>query len=157
MSRENAKSGRRCPNCGGRMRLVNVTLVDRFQAPEASQYDLSVSRRKASRKKASPLTTQEMMCASCAQRSPLWGDTKKPAKVKKVKGNKVKNENKSRKTKKKRVGRFIKFLIFFAMIAVAAYFAYQYRNVLIGYWEPLAGVFKKVEELIAYIKGIFNK
>lgn len=156
MSRENAKSGNRCANCGGRMRLVNVTWVNRFQTPEASQYDSSVSRRKALLGNMPKLSAQEMMCTCCGQRTPLLSG--KPAKVKKEK---VKNDNKNtkkqRKTKKKGVVRFIRFLIFLAIVAVAAYFAYQYKDVLIGYWAPLADVFAKVEELIAFIQKLFNK
>ena len=59
MSRKEVLADNRCPVCGGKMRLVNVTWVNTFQAPEADQYDRSVSRRRGARKKA-PAQTQEM-------------------------------------------------------------------------------------------------
>jgi len=164
MSRENAKSGNRCANCGGRMRLVNVTWVNRFQAPEASLYDSSVSNRKAKLGIAPKLSAQEMMCTCCGQRTPIGGGkSKKPVKVKKAK---VKNDNKNnknnknnkkqRKAKKKGIVGFIKFLIFLVAIAATVYFAYRYKDILIGYWEPLAGVFAVIEKLIAFVKGLLK-
>lgn len=146
MSRVNAKSGNRCPNCGGRMRLVNVTWVDRFQSPEASQYDQSVSRRKALLKIAPKLTTQEMMCASCAQRSPL--SAKEVKKIeKKAKKNKL--DKKARKQRRKRIGRIIKFVIFLAIVAAAVYFGYQYKDTLLGYWETFMGFINSIGEMIS--------
>lgn len=157
MSRENAKSGTRCPNCGGKMRLVKVTWINKFQTPEASQYDLSVSRRK----KKSEASAQQLMCIHCAQRTPITaGKAEKSVKVKngKVKNVASKKDNKkAKRAKKKGVVRFIKFLIFLAVVAVVAYFAYKYKETLIGYWEPLATVFEKVGKLIDFVKGLFNK
>ena len=156
MSRENG--GNRCLNCGGRMRLVNVTWINRFQTPEASLYDSSVSRRKAKLGIKPRLSAQEMMCTCCGQRTPILGG--KTQKAKKVKKEKVKNESKNnkkqRKANKKGIVRFIKFLIFLAIVAAAVYFAYQYKDVLIGYWEPLTGVFAAIDELIAFVTNLFN-
>jgi len=155
MSRENAKSGNRCVNCGGRMRLVNVTWINRFQTPEASLYDSSVSSRKAKLGIVPRLSAQEMMCTCCGQRTPILGGKSKKVKKEKVKPE-GKNNKKKRKTKKKGIVGFIKFLIFLAAIAAIVYFAYQYKDILIGYWEPLEGVFATVEKLIAAVKGFLK-
>ena len=161
MSRENAKSGNRCVNCGGRMRLVNVTWINRFQTPEASLYDSSVSSRKAKLGIVPRLSAQEMMCTCCGQRTPVAGGkvTKaKESKAKTVKPKKVtsevKDSKKRVKVKRKNIVRLIKFLIFLAAIAVTAYFAYCYKDTLIGYWESLEAIFGKVAELIARLRGI---
>ena len=154
MSRENG--GNRCANCGGRMRLVNVTWINKFQTPEASLYDSGVSNRKAKLGIVPKLSAQEMMCTCCGQRTPILGGKSKKVKPEKVKPER-KNNKKKRKSKKNGIVSFIKFLIFLAAIAAIAYFAYQYKDILIGYWEPLAGVFAKVEELITFVKGFFNK
>ena len=86
MSRENEN---RCPNCGGRMRLVNVTRINKFQAPEASLYDSSVTRRKTLLGNLPKLTTQELMCFCCGHRIPFTGkitaQIKKAASAKTVK------------------------------------------------------------------------
>ena len=157
MSRENAKSGTRCPNCGGRMRLVNVTWINKFQTPEASQYDLSVSRRQ----KKAESSAQQLMCTCCAQRTPITvGKAEKRAKIKNGKVKKVaakKESKKAKRAKKTGVVRFIKFLIFLAIVAAAVYFAYSYKDTLLGLWAPLADVFQKIDELIAFVQGFFNK
>ena len=149
MSRVNAKSGNRCPNCGGRMRLVNVTWVDKFQSPEASQYDQSVSRRNALLKIAPKLTTQEMMCTSCAERSPLSIKEAKLAKGKAAKAKRKKLDKKARKLRRKRIGRVIKFVIFLAIVAAAVYFGYQYQDTLLGVWETIVGFISSIEEMIS--------
>lgn len=58
-------SENRCPNCGARMRLVKVVRINSFPAPEARQYDLSVSRRNGfldSKK----TTCEELRCTCCS-------------------------------------------------------------------------------------------
>ena len=144
MSRVIAKSGNRCPNCGGKMRLVNVNWVNKFQTPEASRYDQCVSRRKALRKAAPKSITQEMMCTSCAERTPL---SAKEAKLIKSKKN-----PKARKIRRKRIGRLIKFLIFLAIVAAIAYFGYKYKDTIMGYLEPVKGIIDKIKDLIAKFK-----
>ena len=162
MSREKANSGKRCANCGGRMRLVNVTWINRFQAPEASLYDSSVSRRKAKLGIVPKLSAQELMCTCCGQRIPFFGGktkTVKKEKVEKQKAEKQKVEKvekqkveKSKKRNKKRVVAWIKFLIFLIAISVIAYFAYQYKDVLLEYWKTAEGIIGKIQDLIAKFK-----
>lgn len=145
MGLKNANNGIRCANCGGRMRLVNVTRINKFQTPEASQYDISVSYRKAMLGDVFRSTVQEMMCTCCGQRAPLSirkpAKAGKPAKVEKAKKVKEKKSKKERKAKRKRIVGFIKFLIFLAVVAVAAYFAYQYQDVLNTAFGQLQGLF----------------
>ena len=126
----------RCPNCGGRMRLVNVTWIDRFQTPEASQYDRSVSHRKALLGNIQQVSTQELMCNCCGQRFPCVAVKKK--------------------RKKKGLARFIGFLIFVAVIAVGVYFAYEYKEDLINFWKPLEDVFNTIDDAVEYVKNFFN-
>lgn len=168
MSRENANSGNRCSNCGGRMRLVNVTWVNRFPTSLAGLNGSSVSRHKNPPQS----TAQEMMCTCCSQRTPM-ADRKvtkaKKAPKEKVKKAKVqenvkreraeseaKSPKKHRRVRIKGIVRFIKFLIFLAVVAAIVYFGYLYKDTLIGYWEPLSAVYKKIEELIAFVKGILK-
>ncbi len=147
MSRENAKSDNRCPVCGGRMRLVNVTWVNTFRTPEASQYDLSVSNRKALFGATPASSSQEMMCFSCSRRSPIAnGKVEKVKKEKKVK----KQEDKEEKKKKKNyIGSLIGWLIFLVFLAVTAYFVYKYRDVINGYINKIVELFYKVKDFIA--------
>lgn len=148
MSRKKKNSGmccaNRCTNCGGRMRLVNVTLIDRFQSPEASQYDLSVSRRKAMFASTQQASTQELMCNCCGQRVSIVGA---PIKMKK---------KKSGKAKKSGFARFIGFLIFVAIIAVGVYFAYEYKEDIIKFWKPFENVFNTIDDAVEYVKNFFN-
>lgn len=150
MSRKKKNSGcccaNRCTNCGGRMRLVNVTWIDRFQSPEASQYDLSVSRRKAMLANTQQKSTQELMCTCCGQRVPIIGA---PIKMKKKK-------KKSGKAKKSGFARFIGFLIFVAIIAVGVYFAYEYKEDLIKFWKPFEDVFNTIDDAVEYVVKFFN-
>ena len=169
MSRKVVKSDNRCPVCGGRMRLVNVTWVNRFSAPEASQYDLSVSRRNALLKKAPKTSSQEMMCFSCSRRLPLDKDALKKAKkaAKKAEkqskkaekqsqkannqdnsNNNTANNNNSKKSNKTRVGSIIRSIIFLVLLAVTAYFVYTYRNILLGYVDKAVELFNKAKEFV---------
>ena len=161
--------GNRCANCGGRMRLVNVTWVNRFKTPEAALYDNSVSRRKAKLGIKPRVSAQEMMCTCCGQRTPILSkmaakgskgrSTKQEAKqvqqvqqvqrVQRVRGEKSK---KGKKVSVKRVVAIIKFLIFLSAVAVIAYYAYQYKDVLWGYYETAEGIIAKIQELIAKFK-----
>lgn len=157
MSRKNTNSGNRCVNCGGRLRLVNVTWINKFQSPEAALYDKSVSRRKAKLGIKPRLSAQEMMCTCCGQRTPYMG--KKVAKAKSTKKQvqqvyQARNE-KSKKGNKVSVNRviaIIKFLIFLVAIAAIAYYAYQYKDILLGYWETAKGIVAKIGELIEKIR-----
>lgn len=162
MSRKVVKSDNRCPVCGGRMRLVNVTWVNRFSAPEASQYDLSVSRRNALLKKAPKTSSQEMMCFSCSRRLPLDKDALKKAKkaAKKAEkqskkannqdnsNNNTANNNNNKKSHKTRVGSIIRSIIFLVLLAVTAYFVYTYRNILLGYVDKAVELFNKAKEFV---------
>ena len=162
MSRKVVKSDNRCPVCGGRMRLVNVTWVNRFSAPEASQYDLSVSRRNALLKKAPKTSSQEMMCFSCSRRLPLDKDALKKAKkaAKKAEkqskkannqdnsNNNTANNNNSKKSNKTRVGSIIRSIIFLVLLAVTAYFVYTYRNIILGYVDKAVDLFNKAKEFV---------
>ena len=150
-------SENRCSNCGGRMKLVNVIRINKFQAPEASLYDSSVSRRKALLGNLPKLTTQEMMCVCCGRRVPFTG--KIPVEVKKAQTTKsVKPKEDQKKTVKtakpvirtrKNMTVFaIKFLIFLVAMAVLAYFAYQYKDVLLTYWQTANGIVGKIEKLV---------
>ena len=137
MSRVITKSDSRCPVCGGRMRLVNVTHVNYFQTPEASLYDQSVSRRKSGN---TPNTYQEMMCFSCSRRAPLVGvgakadkQAKKANKVKAVKP--VKNEKKKNKNKK-RGGSVFGTILFLAILAATVYFGYTYNEEVRAFLQP---------------------
>ena len=166
MSRENEN---RCPNCGGRMRLVNVTRINKFQAPEASLYDSSVTRRKTLLGNLPKLTTQEMMCVCCGHRIPFTGKitarVKKAASAKSVKpnNNQKKNVQKSSKpqkptnVKKIVIVFLIKFAIFLAALAVLAYFAYQYKDVFLGYLETAKGMVGKLERLVEKVRGLVEK
>ena len=164
MSSENAKNGSRCPNCGGKMRLVNVTRVNQFQTPEARLYDSSVARRK----NLPQLSTQELMCTCCGQRAPISsGKTKRvelpktETKIKREKKAKVKNEQKRtrkpRKDRKKVVARLLKILIPLAIIAVIAYFAYLYKDALIDFVNAFFDLIEKIRQLVAWIKDLLNK
>ena len=53
--------GIRCVNCGAKMKLVNVTRINTFRAPEARQYDVSVSFRKAG----SGINQSSSACRGC--------------------------------------------------------------------------------------------
>ena len=158
MSRENTNIVRRCTNCGGRLRVIRVTRINRFQTPEASLYDSNVSRYK----KKSEASAQELMCTCCGRRFPLFGGITTKSKKKKQKLIKevVKQETnvskKRPKVKVKRVVRIVKFLIFLAALAAVAYFAYQYKDILIEYWESLVSVLQKIQDLVAYIVDIFK-
>ena len=154
-------SENRCSNCGGRMRLVNVTRINKFQTPEASLYDSSVSHRKALLGNLPKVTTQEMMCVCCGQRAPLSGKittkvtkAKKAKKAKKVtnansnESNEKKQSKKLTRAQKKVIACLIKFLISLAIVAVGVYFAYQYKDVLLGYWQSIRGIVGKIETLV---------
>ena len=145
MSRKEVLADNRCPVCGGKMRLVNVTWVNTFQAPEADQYDRSVSRRRGARKKA-PAQTQEMMCSNCCRRSPLKDENGKKTKM----GKQVAKETKkgSKKTNKKVVKTIIGWLIFLAILAVCAYFAYKYRGTIQAYIDRAVELFNKAKAFI---------
>ena len=146
MSRREENMNNRCPVCGGRMRLVNVTWVNTFQTPEAEQYDLSVSRRKALRKKAAAATTsQEMMCSSCCRRTPLANEKGKVTKksVKKA----TKQVKKERKNKKKRGGSVFGTILLLAILAALGYLGYTYFDEIVAFLQPA----------IDFVIGLFQK
>ena len=146
MSRKEEKMNNRCSICGGRMRLVNVTWVNTFQTPEAEQYDLSVSRRKTSRKKAAAATaSQELMCASCCRRIPLADEKGKVTKktVKKAK----KQEKKEKKNKKKRGGSVFGTILLLAILATLVYLVYTYFDAIVAFLQPA----------IDFVTGLFQK
>ena len=137
MSRKNAMSDNRCPVCGGRMKLVNVTWVNRFCTPEATQYDLSVSRRQSA-----PITSaQEMMCFSCSRRLPLSNkkDSKKVKAEKPIKNTYAKNTAKN--TAKKNKGSGFGTFLFIVILLVSAYFAYTYSEVVLAFLQPVIDFF----------------
>ena len=148
MSRKEEKMNNRCPICGGRMRLVNVTWINTFQTPEAAQYDLSVSRRKALRKKVAPVSSQEMMCSSCCRRSPIADEKGKPTKAAKKVKKEIKKDKNIKKKKKKNVGRIIRWIFFLAVVAVIAYFAYKYSDVIGEYANKAVELFNTVKDFI---------
>ena len=152
MSRVNAKSNNRCPVCGGRMRLVNVTWVDRFQAPEASLYDRSISRRKS----LLPVSSKEMMCFSCSRRTPVSGaklkkvkKVEKVEKIEKVEKRKVeKQDNKQdKKNKKKGGGSIFGHILFLAILAITIYLVVTYREIILAY----------LQLAINFVTGFFQK
>ena len=157
MSRVNTNSGKRCANCGGRMRLVNVTWINKFQTPEASQYDRSVSYRKAMLGDVFRTSAQEMMCTCCGQRAPISigksakagkpVKAKKTAKVKKEKKTKEKKSRKERRARRKCIIGFIKFLVFLIIVAIIAYFAYQNQEVLNTAFEQVKNILEKLNLL----------
>ena len=161
MSRKEVMSDSRCPICGGKMRLVNVTHTNTFCAPEASQYDLSVSRRKT--KSVIPASTRELFCTCCGYRIPA-GAAKmaKPEKEKKVKERKPQNTTATTKEvvvqktvvkKRQSVFFWIKLFIFLAIVAAGAYFVYSYRETILNYWNQLMILVDKVMNFVETAKG----
>ena len=150
----------RCPICGGRLRIVNVIKVDTFRRPEATQYDLSVSRRK-NKLKLPKTAAQEWMCASCANRlptkaTPLGKAEKKATKEKTEKPLKPKKEKKKKQVDRKKRDAFLaKLFITLVVLCVIAYFAYAYRETIIGYWNRLMGIVGKVRDLVDKIASKF--
>ena len=149
----------RCPVCGGKLRIVNVIKVDTFRRPEATQYDLSVSRRKGKIKfgKTSP---QEWMCSSCANRLPIVStkaETKADKeKVKAEKPLKPKKEKKKKKIDRKKRDAFLtKVFITLIVLCILAYFAYAYRDTIQGYWDKIMSIVGKVEEVVDKIASKF--
>ena len=146
MSRKVENMNSRCPICGGRMKLVNVTWVDTFQTPEAVQYDLSVSRRKASNKKVAVASSQEMMCAACCRRIPFVDENGKETEmVKNMKKQARKEKRKNRKDK----GSVIGWIIFAVIFAIIAYFAYKYRDIVGVYTDKIVVWFNAINDFIA--------
>lgn len=147
--------GNRCVNCGARMKLVNVTRINTFRAPEASQYDVSVSHRKAG--SFIQPSVREYLCTCCGYRIPA-----EAAKVVKEK-RKAKGKTQSAQTeatkksekKKGRVGFWIKLLIFLVIVAVIAYFAYQYKDTIMAYWDKFMGIVDKAKGFIDKISSKF--
>ena len=131
MSRKEEKMNNRCPICGGRMRLVNVTWVNTFQTPEAEQYDLSVSRRKTLRKNAAAASSQEMMCSACCRRTPI---TNKNGKVTKKAVKKV--EKQVKKNKKKRGGSAFGTILLLVILAALVYLGYTYFDAIVAFLQP---------------------
>ena len=131
MSRKEEKMNNRCPICGGRMRLVNVTWVNTFQTPEAEQYDLSVSRRKTLRKKAAAASSQEMMCFACCRRTPI---TNKNGKVTKKAVKKV--EKQVKKNKKKSGGSAFGTILLLVILAALVYLGYTYFDAIVAFLQP---------------------
>ena len=131
MSRKEEKMNNRCPICGGRMRLVNVTWVNTFQTPEAEQYDLSVSRRKTLRKKAAAASSQEMMCSACCRRTPITNKNGKATKkaVKKV-------EKQVKKNKKKSGGSAFGTILLLVILAALVYLGYTYFDAIVAFLQP---------------------
>lgn len=149
MSRKDVNGSNRCPICGGKMRLVNVTWVNTFRTPEANQYDLSVSNRKAMLGNAAMSSSHEMMCSNCCRRSPVENPNAKD--VKKAKRAAKKAAKAERK--KSHVGAIIGWIIFLIILVVTVYFVYKYRDVLNGYIAKIGELFNKAKELI----GKFQK
>ena len=154
MSRKEIVGANRCPVCGGKMRLVNVTWVNRFNTPEASQYDMSISRRKALFG-ATPVTSaQEMMCFSCSRRSPI-GDVKveKVKKAKKVKKHEQNEDTENKTNKKSKKNRIIAdligWIIFLIVLAISAYLVYKYREVIHGYIDSFLGLIDRAKNFIS--------
>ncbi len=138
MSRKEVMSDSRCPICGGKMRLVNVTHTNTFCAPEASQYDRSISDYKNFRKKASDISVQELMCTNCCRRSSV-------SEAKANNGNAV---------KKNRVGQIIVWVVLILVLAISAYLVYKHRGAFGIAWQRLGELFGKAKGFIA---GLFNK
>ena len=140
--------GNRCINCGARMKLVNVTRINTFRTPEASQYDLSVARRHG----AAPIqsSSRELLCTCCGYRLPAgMAKTLKPVKEKKVKEKAQKDTSKKDVEKKKdRTAFWVKLFIFLAIVAVAAYFAYKYRGTIMEYYGKFMGLLDKARGFI---------
>lgn len=159
--------GNRCANCGARMRLVNSTKINTFLTPEASQYDLSVSRRKT--KSVIPASTRELFCTCCGYRIPA-GAVKiaKPAKEKEVKEKKAQNTTtkevvvqKTVVKKRMHVFFWIKLFIFLAIVAAGAYFVYTYRETILNYWNQLMNLVDQVinigETAKSFVENIKSK
>ena len=143
----------RCPICGGKLKIVNVIRVDTFRRPEATQYDLSVSRRKGPAH-ASKISPQEWMCSSCANRL-VYGANRTAPKTDAVNVDKVVLKPKKEKPKKKvdlkkRDAMLAKIFIGVILLLVFVYFVYIYHQTLADYWNKIMIVFDK-------ILGIFNK
>ena len=148
--------GNRCANCGAKMRLVNVTRINTFRTPEASQYDLSLSHRKAGGIVQS--SSREYLCNCCGYRIPA--EAAKAVKIAKEKKVKEKKEKVKKQTtpeaaekKKERIIGWIKFFIFLAVVAVCAYFAYKYRDTITNYYHQFMDLLGKVKELIDKIRS----
>ena len=136
MSRRKIMSDSRCPICGGRMRLVNVTRVNTFRTPEASLYDLSVSNRNTMFGNTSTSSSQELMCSSCSNRSPLENGTFMAT------------------GRKKRKGAIIGWIIFIVVLIVAGVFAYIYRDMLGGVLQSLGDMLNNAKNNIV---NLFKK
>ena len=150
--------GNRCANCGARMRLVNVTKINTFRTPEASQYDVSVSRRNGGNFVQS--SSRELLCTCCGYRIPA-GKAKavKPKKEKKVKETVREKETTQKDTSRKAIEKrndriifWIKLLMFLAVVAVTAYFVYQYRDVIMGYYNQIMDIVNKVTSFVDRFK-----
>lgn len=149
----------RCPICGGRLRVVNVIKVDTFRRPEATQYDLSVSRRK-SKIKMPKTSAQEWMCASCANRLPIGKVAKADKKADANKATKELKPQKEKKPKKKidrkkRDAFLAKLFITLVVLGILAYFGYAYRETIFGYWDKLMGIVDKAKGLIEKVASKF--
>ena len=131
MSRKEVISDNRCPVCGGKMKLVNVTHTNTFRTPEASQYDQCISNRKAMLGNLPESSSMEMMCSNCCRRSPVEEGKGK----KKVKG-----------SNKKLIKTIIDWVLFFALIAVIAYFEYKYRETIVGWINKVGEFFNNIKE-----------
>ena len=145
--------GNRCINCGAKMKLVNVTRINTFRSPEASQYDVSVSHRKAGGLIQS--SSRELLCTCCGYRIPA--EMAKAVKVKKAKKQKAQKETttKSAEKKKNNTAFWVKLFIFLVIVALGAYFIYTYRETIMGYWDKLMGIVDKVKGIVDKIASKF--
>ena len=152
--------GIRCVNCGAKMKLVNVTRINTFRAPEARQYDVSVSFRKAG-SGINQSSSREYLCTCCGYRLPA-GAAKMVKEAKKAEEKVEKEVEKAvekksgKKAGKVNVALIIKLVIFLAIVAAAAFLAYKYRDTIMVYWEKLKELPDKAMGLIEKAKGFIE-
>ena len=152
---------KRCRECGGKVRLVNVIWVNKFKTPEASEYDQCVSRRKVLLGIEPKKVAREVMCTRCGQRYPIIRvSARQYAKEQAT----LTNVNEPKKVTKKASENknnglviFIKLLIVAAILLALAYLAYRFRATIVSHFESLAPIFEKAEKVVATLKDIWGK